>query len=212
MGRISKGILGGFSGTVGTVVGGNWRGIDYMRSQPKRRNFSSSRKQLEQQLRFGLMTKFQQPVNSLLNVSFKSYAIRMTGANSALSYNIRNAVKGSFPDYEIDYSLFLMSRGDLPNAQNPTATAAAGSQVNFAWTSNVGTGKASGTDKAILVVYCPEMRSCMYTTSGAERSAGSDSLNVSSYSGKTVETWIGFFSENEREVATSIYTGSIVIT
>jgi hypothetical protein len=212
MGRISKGILGGFSGTVGTVVGGNWRGIDYMRSQPKRRNFSSSRKQLEQQLRFGLMTKFQQPVNSLLNVSFKSYAIRMTGANSALSYNIRNAVKGSFPDYEIDYSLFLMSRGDLPNAQNPTATAAAGSEVNFAWTSNVGTGKASGTDKAILVVYCPEMRSCMYTTSGAERSAESDSLNVSSYSGKTVETWIGFFSENEREVATSIYTGSIVIT
>jgi hypothetical protein len=31
MAKISQGILGGFSGTVGTVVGGHWRGIDYMR-------------------------------------------------------------------------------------------------------------------------------------------------------------------------------------
>ena len=29
MGTISKGILGGFSGTVGTVIGGSWKGIDY---------------------------------------------------------------------------------------------------------------------------------------------------------------------------------------
>ena len=33
MGTISKGILGGFSGKVGTVIGGNWKGIDYMRSK-----------------------------------------------------------------------------------------------------------------------------------------------------------------------------------
>ena len=33
MGKISQGILGGFSGKVGTVIGGNWKGIDYMRSK-----------------------------------------------------------------------------------------------------------------------------------------------------------------------------------
>ena len=33
MGTIKKGILGGFSGVVGTVTGGNWKGIDYMRSR-----------------------------------------------------------------------------------------------------------------------------------------------------------------------------------
>ena len=42
MGRISKGILGGFSGTVGTVVGGNWKGIDYMRSKTTSRKSGSS--------------------------------------------------------------------------------------------------------------------------------------------------------------------------
>ncbi len=34
MGRINQGILGGFSGKVGNVVGGNWKGIDYMRVKP----------------------------------------------------------------------------------------------------------------------------------------------------------------------------------
>lgn len=32
MGTIKQGILGGFSGKVGTVVGGTWKGISYMRS------------------------------------------------------------------------------------------------------------------------------------------------------------------------------------
>ena len=31
MGTIKKGILGGFSGKVGTVVGASWKGISYMR-------------------------------------------------------------------------------------------------------------------------------------------------------------------------------------
>ena len=37
MGTFKKGILGGFNGTVGTVVGSNWKGITVMRSRPKDR-------------------------------------------------------------------------------------------------------------------------------------------------------------------------------
>jgi hypothetical protein len=165
MGIISKGILGGFSGTVGTVIGGSWKGIEYIRSRPARRTASSTQKQVEQRLKFGLITKFQQPVNSLLNASFKSFAVRMTGANSAFSYNIRNAVTGASPDFTIDYSLVLMSRGDLPNALNPAAEAGTAGLVNFTWANNTGAGKAAATDKAMLVIYCPERQQCVYTTS-----------------------------------------------
>ena len=31
MGIINQGILGGVSGTVGNVVGGSWKGINYLR-------------------------------------------------------------------------------------------------------------------------------------------------------------------------------------
>jgi hypothetical protein len=34
MGTIKKGVLGGFSGKVGSVVGASWKGIDYIRSLP----------------------------------------------------------------------------------------------------------------------------------------------------------------------------------
>jgi len=33
MAKIEHGILGGFSGKVGTVIGGTWKGIDFMRSK-----------------------------------------------------------------------------------------------------------------------------------------------------------------------------------
>ncbi len=157
------------------------------------------------------MIKFQQPVNSLLQLSFKSFAVRMTGANSALSYNLANAITGIYPDYAIDYSVALMSRGDLPNALNPTATAAAGGLVNFAWTNNAGAGKALATDMAMLVIYCTALNQSVYTTAGGQRGDEAATLNVSMFSGQQVETWIGFFSAEGREVATSIYTGQLTV-
>ena len=36
MGTIKQGILGGFSGKVGTVVDSSWKGISYMRGQATR--------------------------------------------------------------------------------------------------------------------------------------------------------------------------------
>ncbi len=212
MGTIQKGILGGFSGTVGTVVGASWRGIEYMRSRSNRRTFSSSQKQKEQQLKFGLMIRFQQPINALLNETFTSYAIRMTGANSALGYNLKNAITGIYPEYAVDYGLFLISRGDLLNAQNPTATAGGNGLVNYAWMNNSGSGKAKDTDKAIFVVWCPELQQFLYTSSGADRSEETASFDVSAFAGKTVQTWIGFLSDSGKDVATSIYTGELTVS
>ncbi|MDK2788577.1 MAG: hypothetical protein PWP07_1822, partial [Epulopiscium sp.] len=34
MARIKKGILGGVSGRLGNVIGGSWKGVDYLRSLP----------------------------------------------------------------------------------------------------------------------------------------------------------------------------------
>jgi len=210
MGTISKGILGGFSGTVGTVVGGNWKGIDYMRSQPSKRSGSFSQAQLEQQAKFKLLIAFQETMTGLVRISFKDFAKQMTGFNSAMSYNLKNAVTGIYPDFTIDYGLALVSRGDLPNAIAPSAVAAA-NNINFSWTDNTGTGSAKATDKAILAVYCPALKTTFYTTNGANRDAGTDTINVTNFAGQTVETYIGFISEDGRSIANSIYTGELTV-
>jgi Family of unknown function (DUF6266) len=210
MGTITKGILGGFSGTVGTVIGGSWKGIDYMRSQPQKRSGNFSQAQLEQQAKFTVLMKFLETMAGLVRISFKDFAIKMTGFNSAFSYNLKNAITGSYPNFSIDYSMVLVSRGDLPNAIAP-AVAASGNNVNFTWTNNSGTGSAKTTDKAILAVYCAALKSTIYKTNGTDRSSGADSLNVANFAGQTVETWIGFISEDGKAIANSIYTGQLSI-
>ena len=50
MGKIKQGILGGFSGKVGTVVGSYWNGIFYMKALPqsKRKGGKSDNKKMQQ--------------------------------------------------------------------------------------------------------------------------------------------------------------------
>jgi hypothetical protein len=212
MARISKGILGGFSGTVGTVVGGTWKGISYMRSQAVRKNTTSTAKQKAQQQRFSVAARFIQLMPNLLMVTFKNYAVKMTGVNSALGYTLRNAVTGTYPNAAIDYTKVLMSRGDIPNATSPAAAAAGSGKLHFSWTDNSGIGKAMATDSSILVAFCPATNQCIYNTSGAARSTGTATLDVAVLTGKQVHTYIGFISQDGQDIASSIYTGLITVS
>ncbi|MGN6196172.1 MAG: DUF6266 family protein [Ginsengibacter sp.] len=212
MGTINKGILGGFSGKVGSVVGGSWKGIDYMRSKGNNRNSNPSEKQLAQQLKFALVMHFVQPMAGLLNVSFRNFAIMMTGINNAFAYTIKNSITGVYPSFAIDYSLALVSRGDLPNALAPAVISGAGSTLTFSWTDNSGVGIAKATDKAIFVAYCPQLRQAIYTTAGANRSDMTGDLNLLPFAGLAVQTWIGFITDNGRNVATSIFTGEVTVS
>ena len=212
MGTINKGILGGFSGKVGSVIGGSWKGIDYMRSKSSRTNFTATEKQLAQQLKFALMMRFLQPMAGLLSVSFRDFAVKMTGINSAFAYNIKNCITGVYPLFDIDYSLVLVSRGDLPNALAPAVTSGAGSLLTFSWTDNSGVGSAKATDQAILVAFCPDLQQSIYTTIGGDRSALTGELNLVPFSGKAVETYIGFIALDGKNIATSIFTGEVTVS
>jgi len=97
----------------------------------------------------------------------------------------------------------------MPNAGNPAAAAGAAGIVTFSWLNNTGAGKSKDSDKAILVVHCEELHQSIYTDEGPDRSTGAGSLNVAAFSGKQVQTWLGFIAEDGREVATSVFTGVI---
>ena len=146
MGKISKGILGGFSGKVGNVVGGNWKGIDYMRIKPSTVANPQSKGQVDQRSRFSIALQFLQPMKEFIKVGFKNYAIKMTAFNSAMSYNVQNAVIGDYPEFEIDYASALLSRGGLAQALNANANAPAAGQVQFTWDDNSDYGNANATE------------------------------------------------------------------
>jgi hypothetical protein len=212
MGKINKGngILGGFSGTVGTVVGGNWRGIDTMRAVAKPRKAGSTPTQMDQQLKFSVATKFVSAKSDLLEIGFRDFANQMTGTNSALSHTLKYAMTGVSPNFTIDYSKVMVSRGSLTAAENAAAVAGQAGMIAFTWFDNSATGKkASPLDKSILVAYCEATNTSVYTLVGAQRSAAAGTLAVPGFSGKTVQTWMAFMSVDGSRISNSVFTGQV---
>lgn len=210
MGIISKGIMGGFSGTVGTVVGSSWQGIDYIRSRPtyrKDRQFTTE--QVDQQLKFGLVTRFSHSLADLLNLTYKRYSKRQTARNSAVSYLLKNAVAGSSPHFYLNYAKVLVSRGLLLGAKEARAMAGPGTTITITWGNNAGAGGAKTNDRAIVVAYCPELEQSCYAITAARRSSGTTSLEVSGFMGCRVHTWLSFMTENGKGMANSVYAGAL---
>lgn len=202
--------MGGISGTVGPVVGANWRGIDYIRSKPSKRKSVSTRGQRAHQSKFALLSSFLQTMKDLLLIGFKGQALQMTEQNAAFSYNFKNAVTGDHPKAVVLYPLVQVTRGSLPNAVQPFAAAGEVGAVDFHWVDNTGIGIAKEYDKAILVAYCEDLHQSYYSI-GTSRSSERDSLAVPAFRGHTVQTWISFVKPNGKEVATSIFTGVVAV-
>src|SRR5688572_13327441 len=208
MGSFKKGILGGFSGGIGTVIGGRWKSIDYMRSRPVG-NTSSTPAQQVQRAKFTLVAQFIRSFNGLLKTTFKDGDHKMSGHNSALSYTLKNAVTGEYPDLSIDFSLVLVAKGNLPGAPSPAAATVPGGKISFSWMDNSGVGQAKPKDKAILVAYLAERNECIFTMKGGDRSMATAVLDTPYFSGKEVHTWLAFITEKGQEVSPSVYTGKI---
>lgn len=212
MGKIAQGVLGGFSGKVGNIVGGTWKGIDYMRIKPANVSNPKTQGQLDQRSKFSTVLKFLQPLTDFLKVGFKLYAIKMTQFNSAMSYNLNNAITGTYPNFTIDYTKALVSRGSLVGAAGAAAASSSAGVVEFTWSDNSGSGNVLGTDKALLVVYNATKGYAVYDTAGASRATQAQNLTVpSDFSGDSVEAFIGFVSEDGKEVANSVYIGSVTV-
>jgi hypothetical protein len=212
MGKIFQGILGGFSGKVGNVIGGNWKGIDYMWVRPASVANPQTEGQVEQRSRFSTVLQFLQPLSGFLKVGFRNYAVKMTQFNNAMSYNVKNAIIGVYPDYVIDFDNVLISRGSLAGALNPTVNSQAAGQVEFYWVDNSTDVNTKATDKAMVLVYNPAKKESVYLTDGSTRSTESQTLTVPNlYSGDTVYAFIAFISEDGKEVSNSKYVGEVVV-
>lgn len=212
MARYERGVLGSFNGSVGTVTGAKWKGIEYMKIKRGKSTKPPTERQIEHRAKFGLIIHFLASMGKLLMVTFRDSAIQMTGVNSAFKYLYDNAVTGVYPAYAIDFSKVLISQGQLLNAGNPAAGASGNGGVKITWTDNSGTAMANPDDKLVVAVHCPELKRTIYTLKGAPRSDGSFNLDVSPFTGKVVETWVAFISADAREVATSVYTGQVTVS
>jgi hypothetical protein len=212
MGTFIKGILGGFSGKVGNVVGAFWRGIDYMRSLPRKSTKPPTEAQLKQRLTFALVTGFLRPLGALINIGFQSYKGKKTPMNAALAYHLEKAVTGVYPALEIDFTKVIYSKGNLQAPGSPSIAVTITAKINFIWTNNAPPNTNQGTDLATVLVFNPVRNQYVTLQGAAARTALGYVLSVpADFSGEDVHCWVSFVSANGKEVSDSTYLGEFTV-
>ena len=207
-----QGILGGFSGKVGTVIGGNWNGIDFMRANPVHIANPRTAAQQDQRARMGAMIRFLSPLKAILRVGFKKQAYRMSAFNAATSYNLAHAITGTYPDYEVDYSKVMVSQGKLPGAMNPQISSTTNGQIKFTWEDNSLDNGARADDWALLLVYNPEKGWTVTSFAECFRASGSHTIILpANFSGDEVIGYISFQNASQTVISDSQFVGEMVV-
>ena len=209
MGKIPQGILGSLSGKVGSIIGGSWKGIDYIRIKPASVANPRTEGQVNQRNKFTITLEYLQATSDFIKVGYKAFAVKKTEFNAAMSYVLNNAVGGIAPNFTIDYSLALLSRGSLSSVLNGSTDLATPGQVTFDWDDNSAEGNANATDKAMVLVYNPSKKESVSILDGADRTVGSQVITIpNTYAGDTVELFMAFVSADGSQVSNSVYLGS----
>ncbi len=220
MARIKKGILGGVSGKVGNVVGGSWKGVDYLRSLPAEVRNTNSVLQQIQRAKFRVLMAFLRNMKELVRIGFHPEAVRMTAFNAATSYNYHHALMGDYESgFAVDYSQARLALGELEPITGLTAESVEAAKLSLGWTDNSAAAKAASTDILYVAVHNPQKSHAVVRINAAVRADGAVVLEMpANYSGDTVHVYTGFIaaevlvgSATRERVSESSYAGAITI-
>ena len=212
MATLSKGILGGFSGKVGPVVGANWRGMDVIRSRPKSSRRTPSERQLEQQLKFKLAISFLQPIKSIQSLYFGMGTGVKSRVNMAVSYTISTAIQMVAGLPELIFNKVLITRGELTSFQNAVLTTQPGGVLHLEWEDNSTQGDAAPKDQVSIVCYCAELNNWeIYEGIVMRSDLMADVTLPANCLGKTMEVYAFLNNEKQTAASTSLYLGQHVV-
>jgi hypothetical protein len=207
MGKQSGGMLY-FTGKVGNVVGFIRNGKHFIKAAPGK----GSKKeelvpaQLPQQTKFAMVHEILAPIKSLLRISFTSRSGMMSPYNAAVSYTVTNVIKGTYPDFYIDWPQLKISDGKMQPFASGVVRLGRG-KVYFSWLRNFGL-KEQLNDYAILAVYSPHLMECIYSIGASKLGNRRATIDVKKFKGQEVHTYIAFISQDYRIVSACLYTGS----
>ena len=166
---------------------------------------------MAQREKIKLCTAFTKPFagTGFFNKTFPAFGDTGSGYNRATSALMNLAVAGHYPDMYLDYPNVLISRGPLPAAENAAAIANAAGNIFFSWTDNSGARGAKTNDKVLLLAYFDDLKQIIFSFNVAERADCQATLITNTRQGCAAETWISFLSNDEKNTANSVYTGTV---
>jgi len=198
MAIIKNGILGGFNGKVGTVVGYTMNGKNCMRGLPER-----LAKYTEGEIKNTSKFKLVQDTLSMI-LPFVQNGFKMRGA---LSYNRKFAVAGDAPDFYIDPEKFMVTGGDLPGVEDAQFVLESPKVLRVHWDAATPAG-GNAYDQAMLLAIDLKEQQAVYVNIGAFRSAGTEVVKLKDkLVGQSLHIYLGFVAKDRSRQSSSQYLG-----
>jgi hypothetical protein len=209
-----KGPAGTLSGQVGGIVVTTWRDKHVGKIAPGKRRKKKGTQPLDQNLRLGMMTNFLSPFKKQIKIGFEKKTNKYPAFQIAVEYNLKHAVTGEYPNFEIDYSKAVFSQGALDMAWAGKIVLTGDHELLVTWevpeTSKI---KITGKDTLHMMLYSKKRNKLvnfgkvMATRGDLQFKEYFSQL----YYGETLHAWIFFSSPDGRSVSNSRYIGTIEI-
>jgi len=215
MGKAKDPIFGGFSGRMGNVVGCLRHGKYYLRTLPEKVNQPDTPKQMAQRLRFRLVLDYLTPFSGFLKIGFGGYATGKSAYNAAMSYNLKHALTGAYPELAVDPGKILLCHGLLPQVAEQSLTAEAGKLV-FRWQP---TPDSNPNDSVILLTFCPDLKVANWIMHPAKRGDGTVEIEIpAGWDDKPVRGYLSFYdlrllssAIKPEYISDSVFAGEVVL-
>jgi hypothetical protein len=177
MGKIRQGILGGVSGKIANVVGGSWKGINYLRSLPVSVANPRTTPQVAQRGKLAGAVKVSKPIlGAWIKPLFDRFAIQQSGYNVWVSENIENMDRDGY----LDASTLIMAKGSMAPVPQVTADYTPSSGEMFVnWSSALPDNLSAATDQIYIAIASQQDTVLQYAQfSGSVRSTEEASIIV----------------------------------
>ncbi|EDM34477.1 hypothetical protein PBAL39_19340 [Pedobacter sp. BAL39] len=199
-----------FIGKVGNTVTYLLNGKYVMRTIGKSKKKLSD-KQLANLMSMRVTMKFLCSLKPFVDAGFGLEAVGTdkNAFNLATSAVKKHAIKGEYPNLNIDYSKVLLSRGTVP-APEGVSISKADHGILIKW-DEARPGQARRLEDSVMVLlHFPETDNSMMTFHAGKRKDGSCFYELpKSYQNRHIEAYVSFRQSDAKAVSDSVYAGSL---
>lgn len=218
MGKQISGILGPYTGKIGNVVGGKWRGRYTTRVYTSEVTNPNTEKQQQVRARFAELAKLASSMKCPIDMGFYAVAQqqKVLEQNVFFTENWRAVLATSVDDVIVNYAELLLSKGPLPSPVPGTVDWGSTEHLTleFPFTVNVGQGcggsTVNATDEVYVYIYSPEMGQGILSPSALASGESVVMTVPNAWSGVEVQAWmfiVGRESNNLKKACNSVYIG-----
>lgn len=210
MAKLPDGILGGFKGRIGNIIGAVRNGTQYIRSAPNQIKDPKTPKQQANRKKFALANKLAYRLGPFIEKGFAA-AEQKTPRGACISANMKSGIFEE-GDSGIRYANIMVSAGALRQVESPVAERTETGNIRVTWKDNSRSGNALGDDRIMILAMAEEKQfHACYILEGAERSSEEDVLELDSVlkNETAVHVYLSVISESRNLTANSEYLGFV---